>query len=355
MAVPMIGVPLQRVNWRMTLPIAAALALGAGILIIIWLTARAIALLLVAIAIAEALEPIVMGLHRWIPRNLAVVLVYTLFLVVLGLIGWLVIPVLVNQLQALSTRAPELIAQARAGLAQWDQITGGRLAKAITSGADSLSETLITVPMMILSVLVDIALVLFLSIYWLVGAPSLKRFALSLFPLPRREKAGVVMSDMGQAMGGYVRGAAINAVIMGALAWLGLHLIGVNYALVLGVLTMLGEPIPYIGPIVVAIPVVGVALLQSPGMAVLALVLYTVLEQFEGHILTPNIMERQTAVPQTLVIFAIAAGAALGGVLGIVAAIPTAAALHVFALRVVAPMERREVGADRAPAPVVED
>jgi predicted PurR-regulated permease PerM len=335
----------RSVSWRTTLPIALALVLAAGTVIVIWLTARAIALLLVAIAIAEALDPIVARLQRWMPRNLAVVLVYIAAAIALVGIGWLVFPMLVDQMQELSKRAPELIDQMQARLARWDAITGGRLAKAITSGFDTLTGTLVKAPVLLLSWLIDVALVVFLSIYWLVGAPSLKRFTLSLFPAPRREKADAVMRDMGQAMGGYVRGTAINAVIMGAIAWLGLYLIGVNYAVILGVLTMLGEPIPYIGPIVVSIPVVVVALLQSPTMALLALLLFIVLQQFEGHILTPNIMESQTNVPQTLVIFAIAAGAALGGVLGILASIPTAAALHVFALRVLAPMERREVGA----------
>ncbi|HET7553718.1 MAG TPA: AI-2E family transporter, partial [Gemmatimonadaceae bacterium] len=254
--------------------------------------------------------------------------------------------VLADQMQELSRRAPELIDRAEQGLAHWDEITGGKLAGAITSAVGGLAGNAIRLPVLALGALVDIALVIFLSIYWLVGAPSLKRFALSLIPNARRARADGIMKEMGDAMGGYVRGVAINALIMGTLAWLGLWLIGVNYAVVLGVLTMLGEPIPYIGPIVVAIPVVGVALMQSTTKAILALALFTALQQLEGHILTPNIMESQTDVPQALVIFAIAAGAALGGLLGVLAALPLAAAIRVFVLRVVAPTEREMVGAE---------
>ena len=342
------GRPWHRgASWRAALPIAMGIALGAGIVILVWLMAKALALLVVAIALAEGLEPIVQWLHRRnVSRNLAVVLVYFALAGVVAALGWLIAPALADQMQELSRRAPELIDRAQKGLARWDEITGGRLASAITSAVGGFAGNAIRLPVLALSVLVDMALVIFLSIYWLVGAPSLKRFTLSLIPSARRARADGIMKEMGDAMGGYVRGVAINALIMGTLAWLGLSLIGVNYAVVLGVLTMLGEPIPYIGPIVVAIPVVGVALLQSTTKAVLALALFTALQQLEGHILTPNIMERQTDVPQALVIFAIAAGAALGGLLGVLTALPFAAAIRVFVLRVVAPVEREVVGAE---------
>lgn len=337
----------RRAGWRASFPIAMGIALGAGAIILVWLMAKALALLVVAIALAEGLEPIVQRLERGhVPRNLAVVLVYVALGVVVAGVGWLIAPVLADQMQELSRRAPELIDRAKQGLSRWDQLTGGKLAGAIASAMGGLAGNALRLPMLALGALVDMALVVFLSIYWLVGAPSLKRFTLSLVPSARRARADGIMKEMGDAMGGYVRGVAINAVIMGALAWLGLRLIGVRYAVVLGVLTMLGEPIPYIGPIIVAIPVVAVALLESATKAVLALALYTALEQFEGHILTPNIMESQTDVPQALVIFAIAAGAALGGLLGVLAALPLAAAIRVFVLRVVAPTEREMVGVE---------
>ena len=127
-------------SWRASLPIAIGIALGAGIIILIWLMAKALALLVVAIALAEGLEPIVEWLHRRkVGRNLAVVLVYlALGAVAVGL-GWIVVPRLADQMQELSRRAPELIDRARQGLARWDQITGGRVASAITNAAGGLA------------------------------------------------------------------------------------------------------------------------------------------------------------------------------------------------------------------------
>jgi predicted PurR-regulated permease PerM len=128
------------------------------------------------------------------------------------------------------------------------------------------------------------------------------------------------------------------------LAAVGLLIIGVNDPLALGVITALGEPFPYVGPVAAAVPVVLVALVQPPTKALIALGRYCFLQEFEGHILTPNIMERQTSMPQTLVILAIIVGAVLSGLLSIIVAIPLAAGLHVFTMAVIVPAVRRAWG-----------
>jgi len=95
----------------------------------------------------------------------------------------------------------------------------------------------------------------------------------------------------------------------------------------------------------VGILVALIALMRSVELAVGAVLLYTALVQLEGHILTPNIMARQTNVPQTLVLFAIVVGGGAGGLLGIIVSVPIAAAFRVFVLEVLAPWERRLAGA----------
>ncbi len=332
-------------TWRSTLPAAAALVLGLGTLLCIWLVARPLAFLVIAISIAEALAPPVAWLSRWMKRGIAILLVFVALIAVIGGIGWVVVPALFSQGQEFVNRAPELIQKVSTPVARWDRASGGQVASLLSSWFQSLAGFLVSLPLAVFSALLNVLLIGFLSLYWLIGAPALQQFVLTMVPAHRQHKAAEVLRATGQAMGGYVRGAAINAVIMGVLAWLGLSLIGVDYAIVLGVLTMLGEPIPTIGPIIVAVPVVLVALLQSPSKALYALILYTVLEQVEGQLLTPNIMRQQTDIPQTLVIFAVVAGGALGGLLGVLTSIPLAAAIHVLVLQVVVPVVRRWTGA----------
>ncbi|HET7564643.1 MAG TPA: AI-2E family transporter [Gemmatimonadaceae bacterium] len=336
---------LEGVTWRSTLPIAAALVLGAGTLILVWLTAEAIGLLILAITLAEALAPIADWLDRYMPRWVAIVVVYLVLFALLGAIGWIVIPALVAQARALIALVPTMIDKFHGFVSRWDRLIGGHLEETLPGWVSGATGFVVQLPLRVLQWVIDLAIIVFLSIYWLFGSPSITRFALSLLPEPRRARAGRVLHDMGRSMGGYVRGTVIDAAIMGAFAWLGLFLIGVHYPVVLGVLTMCGELIPIIGPVTVGVLVVLVALFQSFTKAVFAAILYTVLVQLEAHLLAPNVMETQTDVPQTLVIFAIAAGGALGGFLGVLVSIPVAAALRVFVLEVVAPAERRGVGA----------
>ena len=339
------GVTLRAVRWGVALPIAAGIALGVGSVLLIERVAEPLAFLIVAIAIAEALTPPVQRLERWMPRAIAIAAVYLLLVGVVSLFFWHATPVLIGQGQELVNRSPEAVRRVQELLAEWESVTGGQMADVLGFIPRQLASLLVGLPLKVFGWLVNALLVLFLSIYWLVGAPGLKRFALSFFPETRQEGTDSVLREMGGAMGGYVRGSAISAVIMGGLAWIGLTMLGVNYPLVLGTLTLVAEFIPVIGPILAAVPVVIVALLQSPTKALLALLLYVILQQIESQLLTPNIMRRHTDVPQTLVLFAVIAGGAMGGILGILASIPLAAALRVFLLRVVVPEARRRAGA----------
>jgi predicted PurR-regulated permease PerM len=246
--------------WRATLPIASALFVGLGALWGVRYIARPIGFLVIAVAIAEALAPPVARLEKHVPRGIAIAGVFLLLAASLVGVGWLVVPPLVTQGQELVVRAPELGTVARRYLEQGNAAFGLQVDALLASLTRQVGGFLLTVPLRAFAAFVNVVLLLFLSAYWLVGAPALERFALTLVPARRRPAAAQVLGEMGQAMGGYVRGAAINAVIMGVLAGAGLWFIDVRYPVVLGAVTMLLEPVPIVGPVLAAVPVVLVAL-----------------------------------------------------------------------------------------------
>jgi predicted PurR-regulated permease PerM len=339
---------LPAFTWRMVPPLAAALALGLGLLASIRYLARPLAILILAITIGEALEPLVNRLQRKMRRAFAIAIVYLVLIALAAAAGWLLVPELVSQAREIADeQIPAWIDRGQALIDRWDRSAGGALRRAATSQVGNMGSGLVALPLKAFTIVLEIVLIVFLSAYWLLGGPALRGFLLSLLPPASRGRTAAVLEEMGDAMGGYVRGAAISAVIMGVLAWLGLLLIGVDYALALGALTMLGEPIPYVGPILVGGIVVLVALAQSPAKAALALALYTVLQQLESNVIAPNILSRETRTSQALVIFALVAGAAVGGLLGALVAIPLAGAAQVLVIRVIAPAVRRRTGADR--------
>lgn len=323
---------------RLALTIAAGIALGFGFLAACWLLARPLTLLFAAIVIGQALAPIVDRLtRRWLPRVAAILVVYAVLLSLLGVLGWLVVPGLVGQGQALIANAPELLDDLQS---QWERLNPGggeQITQTLQGQVAGFSGQIVRLPLTIASSVTEILLVLIMSAYWLVAAPRLHGFVVALVPEDQRDRVVAVLQEAGQTMGGYVRGTAINAVLVGGVTYTGLRLIGVDYPWVLALVAALGELIPIAGPILAAIPAIGVALFDSPQTAVIVLVFYIVIQQLESNVLMPLVMHNQADVPPLLALVAILAGGSIGGLLGAVVAIPLAGALRIIVIRALEP------------------
>lgn len=333
--------------WLLTTALAVALVLGLGTLEMIRLLALPLALFIFAVTLAAALAPIVSGLELRIPRLLATVLTYLVVLILLGVLIWAVIPSLVEQVQDLGSILPDLSERARELLNRWGgNLPGDSFTNTVFSQLSLLGPALLRLPLTITSVLSGILLIVFISFYILQESSRMQGFILSLFPEERRARVDEVLVEIGQAMGGYFRGVVINGVIVGFLTFVGLLVIGIDFALAFGALAGILELVPIAGPIVAAVIIVGLTLFQSPGQALAALVFMIVMQQIENNVLVPHIMRSQTDVSPLLSILAIFAGGAIGGLLGALIAIPIAAALRVLVRQVLAPAIRRQTGAE---------
>ena len=349
--VPLRGKP-TRVNeapampwWRTAAIVTSAFVVALALLALAWLLVRPLALLFLAIVVGEAMRPLVARLERRLPRALAVIIVYLALLLAAGGILWVTVPPLVGQARGLITNGPALVAEGREWLNHWDPSGGGQLAGFVQTQLARFSGGLVALPLAMLASLLEIVLVIVLSVYWLLTAPALHRFVGSLVPSERRPAVDGVLQEIGQTMGGYVRATAIDALIVAVLVYVGLRVIGVDFPVVLALAVAVGELIPVAGPIIAAVPALVIALLNSPTQALLVLAFYLVLQQFESHVLMPNIMHKQADVPPLLAMVAILGGATVGGVLGVLIAIPLAGALRVLLVRVVAPAIRQWSGA----------
>jgi putative heme transporter len=334
--------------WRPVVAQAIALALAVALLVLVWQLLRPLALLFAAIVVAATLEPAVSFLARRLPRIAAVLIVYLALALVLGGIGWLIVPAMVDQAQALVANAPDLVQQGQRWLSRWDVIDQQQIEGQIEQQIGRFGGVLATIPLRVVSLTTELLLVCTMSIYWLIAAPALRRFALSLVPEEHRRKASDVISEVGWTVGGYFRGAVLTGLVLAALTYPGLLILGVDYPLVLAVIAFLGELVPIVGPIIASIPAIGIAFLESPVLAIKVAVFYIIIQQIESNILEPNIMGRQTDMPPLLILFSLLAGGTLAGLLGALIAIPLAGATRVFVLRVGAPAVRRWTGAEPA-------
>jgi predicted PurR-regulated permease PerM len=331
--------------WRITLAGAAAIFLGLGVLAAVQALGHPLSVLILALAIASAFAPLVGFLDRRLPRVIAVAIVYLAFPLLLALIAYLTAPSVVGQLEDISASLPDFLTRIQPLLNRLGNLTASNLISNLTSLLTQFTSTLLQVPLTILRSLLDIVSILFISIYALLEAPRALEFVLSLVPLERRERLDDLLHDMVWEMGGYLRGAFLDGVIIGISTYLGLLLIGIDFPLVLGFFAGLMEIVPAIGPIIAAVPILIVALLQSTSKAVLALVFMVGIHQFEGNLVFPNVMRSQTAISPMLVLIALLGGYAVAGVLGAITAIPVVAVSRVVVVRVVAPFIRGQTGA----------
>lgn len=349
----------SQVWWQRAATIAFIFAGVVVTLILIWTVIRPVALFVAAVVLAQAAAPPVHALERRMPRGVAVGLIYAAGLLILGGLGWIVVPHVAQQATDFIQSIPSLLTDAAELIERIDPIGGGRLLAGVESLFSSNSEngmnigaTLSTVPMTIISSFLEIILVVVGSAYWLIAAPSMTRFFLSLFPEERRERTAEMLDEMGMMMGGYVRAFLIDAVIVGAISYVGLSLLGVQYAGVLAVLAGVGEIVPVAGPILAGMLATGMALTQSPGLALAVAIFYMVLQQVESNLLMPLVVKNQADIPPVLVLFALVVGATLVGVLGALVAVPVAGALRVLTLRLLAPLLREWTGAANGPQPL---
>jgi predicted PurR-regulated permease PerM len=341
-----IDVSNSRTWWLLTTAVAVALIAGLGALNLIRLLALPLAILILGLTISASLEPVVAWLENRMPRTLAAVVVYIVLIIILG--GWLlwIIPALIIQVQDLGGRMPDFIEQTGAWINSWrGNFAGDTFRNTLLSQLSNIGPALLQLPLTITSALFKVILILFISFYGLLAGPGMQEFLLSLFPEEMRTRIHNVSTAMVDAMGGYVRGAVINGLIVGFLTFLGLFLLGIDFAVIFGVMAGMLELIPVAGPIVAGVIIVSLTLLQSPAKALAALIYMIVMEQLEGHILVPNIMRSQTKVSPLLSILALFGGSAIGGLAGALIAIPVVAALRVLVQQVVAPAIRRRTGA----------
>lgn len=331
--------------WRVVLAGVFGLVIAAGFLVLLWLVAYQLALIVLGIAIAAALSPIVSRLQPVMPRLLAVLLVYLVILLIFAGILAIIIPPLVEQGEEIYKQAPTWIEQVEVWAEEWQLIDEiPRVVEFFFEEIENIATALVSVPVGISRAAFDIFIVLVISVYSLLQASAIKRFIRSLFPENLADEVVGVFEKILQAMGGFIQTVAINAIVIGLLTYLGLLIIGVDFPLVLGLFAGMMEIIPYLGPIIAAIPIVIVALFDSPTTALIAFAFLVLLQQFESYVLLPYVMRTQTKVSPLAVVLALIIGGALGGLIGILVALPLMAALRVFIVEVAAPSIQRRTG-----------
>jgi predicted PurR-regulated permease PerM len=165
--------------------------------------------------------------------------------------------------------------------------------------------------------------------FWLTEHARLQRYVLAFVPTHRRAGARDVWNHAETRLGRWVRAELILMTTIGVGTGVAYTLLGVPSALLLGLISALCEAIPIVGPLLGAIPAILVAATVSPQLALVVAGVYVVLQLIEGNVLVPIVMRNTVGISPFLVLFSVLAGAAAGGFIGALLAVPIAATVEV--------------------------
>ncbi|HEX6510620.1 MAG TPA: AI-2E family transporter, partial [Chloroflexota bacterium] len=193
-----------------------------------------------------------------------------------------------------------------------------------------LGNTL-TIVQTISHIIIDILAVIVISLYLLIDGPRIRHNILRVVPDSQRNRVLFIDATLRTVVGGYVRGQLLLALTIGLMASAGCFLLGVRYPLVIGLIAGFFELVPMLGPILGAVPAIGIAAFQSWQLAVATVILFIVIQQLEAHIIAPRIMGHAVGVHPIVAILAVLLGAELDGVLGALVAVPVAGIVYVLA------------------------
>jgi predicted PurR-regulated permease PerM len=261
---------------------------------------------------------------RWLrlPQAAALILSGLVILVILCGTGYLFGTRIADEFQDVVQRANSASGNIRSYL-QGSEF-GGFLSHHISGGNFSLAGALPGFLRLSTSFL-EAVLIMVISGIYLAAQPQMYRDGLIwLFPPRNHARVAEIIDGIGEGLRLWLLGQIIQMILIGTLVTCAVWIIGVPSPLALGLIAGIGEFIPYLGPLLAAIPAILVALTKSPELALWTLVVYLVIHQIEGQIIAPMVQRRMVAIPPAVMLLGIVALTYLFGTIAIVFAAPIA-------------------------------
>lgn len=302
---------------------------------------RIIALVFISALMALAFAPTVRTIQRkWrFPRPLAVATIFVgLLLVGAGTILLLAGP-LGSEVQHLSTNFTGYWQEASDRVAGWreysallgDREAVDRALSSVGTALQSAAGNIVAYLVGLLGGLLSLIMVGVLTFYLLLQEDAIRSAVIALSPPSAHDRVSGLIERLEFRLSSWLRGMVILCLVVGGLSLVGLSLLGVKYAVVLAIVAGVSELIPYVGPVLGAIPAIFLTLVtDTPAKAVAVIVLYWLIQQLENHLIVPKVMQHTVGLNPIVIIISVLLGAQLAGFAGVLVAVPTAAAVSVL-------------------------
>ncbi len=304
------------------------------LLVLLWQLRSLLVTLMIAVVVAAALAPIIDSAQKLrVPRWLAVIVVYLGLIGILTGAGVLIGPTVVQQIERLIRRLPTYLEIVRSlfenlvirlGVSDPESVSPIRQLfdiQGLTGWAIRSSQELLvrsySVTRGILGGVFSLFLALLLSGYMLSGSENLIQGLVSLFPKPWDERLAAQVEPVSQRMGGYIQGRVLVSGILGIAITIGLGFLGLSeFALGLGVIAGFTNLIPFLGPVLGAIPALIVAIAQGGLTFFWVLLLFVIIQNVETYVLDPLLVGSTVNVHPLYQLLAVLGGTQVLGIIG---------------------------------------
>jgi predicted PurR-regulated permease PerM len=330
--------------------IIGSLVIAALFFYIIYLIRIAVVPVLIAVAIAYLVSPLMMLLQRKMRKGFALAITYIIFVGVIGLLFFFIIPIIVDQFRVFIDRFPSYLQNFNYTLEDFfrnsiiveyaEGLTGKEIAAPDMNsiyqyfmgrfdlGNINILEQATAFTRSLINIILYLIIGPLLGIYILKDIDKLREVFIKVFPGKYKNHVVNTIDRINHVAGRYIRGQIFISIIIGVLCTIVLLVLKVDFAVLLGAIAGIFNLIPLLGPIIGGIPAALAALFISPLKAILVILLFIAVQQIDNYIISPNVMKFQVGVHPGIIIFSLMAGGALFGFWGLLIAVPTVAIIQ---------------------------
>lgn len=279
-----------------------------------------------ALLLVSILNPFVNRLTKFkIPKGISIFLTYILIFVFLGLSVGSIVPPLVEETTNLANNLPNYFQSS-----ELSKYVNEDVIRQIASQLGSLPSQVVKFVFSLFNNVLNILTVVIFSFYILLVRDRLDQSLEFLLGKEKSKNISDLVNTLEVRLGGWARGQFTLMLSIGLLSYIGLLLLGIPYALPLALLAGIFEIVPYIGPIIAAVPAIILGFSISPFVGLAAIGLTVLIQQIENYLLVPKIMEKSTGVSPIIILVSLAVGYRLAGISGMIISIPVVIIIQTF-------------------------
>lgn len=282
-------------------------------------------------------RPLVRLLEKRMGRVTAILSIFVLFTIVIFLLFRWLGPMLTDQIMALANNLPVIIAQVQTWIdmaleSEWfhfieDQdmvpaLQPSNLTENLSVILSGIGSSIISFLGSFISIASKLIIVPFVLFFLLKDGERLPGSFLKILPQDSRDDGRKILQDMDENLSAYIQGQAIVCLFVGALSLVAYMLLGLEYAVILALISMVTNVIPFLGPFIGAAPVMIIAFFQEPILAVWTGLAILIIQQVESNLISPNVMGHKLEVHPVTILFLLYIGGSFGGIIGMILVIP---------------------------------